>query len=150
MKTKVLQEIGNKLFSRKEISLEIDHKNSQTPSRAELYKFMSVKFKAPAEQIVLKKMKTGFGSNKSMLKIYIYDNVEVISKIENKHFAARREKAFEAEKKAVEEANAKKAEEKATAEAPVEETPAEETSTEEVAEVEATETEETKEEESTE
>jgi ribosomal protein S24E len=141
MKTKVIEESENKLFSRKEINLEIDHKNSQTPSRAELYKFMSVKFKAPAEQIVLKKMKTGFGSNKSMLKIYIYDNVDVISKIENKHFAARREKAFEAEKKAVEEAAAKKTEEKEVAEAAAEETLAEETTTE---------TEETKEEESTE
>ncbi len=139
MKTKVLQETENKLFSRKEINLEIDHNKSQTPSRAELYKFMSVKFKAPAEQIVLKKMKTGFGSNKSLAKFYIYDNAEVISKIENKHFAARREKAFEAEKKAAEEAKAKKAEEKAAAETPKEE----------VAEAE-TESEETKEEESTE
>ena len=139
MKTKVLQETENKLFSRKEINLEIDHNKSQTPSRAELYKFMSVKFKAPAEQIVLKKMKTGFGSNKSLAKFYIYDNAEVISKIENKHFAARREKAFEAEKKASEEAKAKKAEEKAAAETPKEE----------VAEAE-TESEETKEEESTE
>ena len=149
MKTKVLQETENKLFSRKEINLEIDHKNAQTPSRAELYKFMSVKFKAPAEQIVMKKMKTGFGSNKSVLKVYIYDNAEVISKIENKHFTARREKAFEAEKKAAEEAEAKKAEEKAAAEAPAEEAVAE-TETEEVAEAEATETEETKEEETTE
>ena len=139
MKTKVLQETENKLFSRKEINMEIDHNKSQTPSRAELYKFMSVKFKAPAEQIVLKKMKTGFGSNKSLAKFYIYDNAEVISKIENKHFAARREKAFEAEKKAAEEAKAKKAEEKAAAETPKEE----------VAEAE-TESEETKEEESTE
>ncbi|MBT5274385.1 hypothetical protein HOH11_01295 [Candidatus Woesearchaeota archaeon] len=137
MKTKVIQETENKLFSRKEINLEIDHKNAQTPSRAELYKFMSVKFKAPAEQIVLKKMKTGFGSTKSMLKIYIYDNVDIISKIENKHFAARREKAFEAEKKADEQAAAKKAEEKEAAEAPKEE-------------VTESETEETKEEESTE
>jgi len=150
MKTKVLQETENKLFSRKEINLEIDHKNTQTPSRAELYKFMSVKFKAPAEQIVLKKMKTGFGSNKSLAKFYIYDNAEVISNIQNKHFATRREKAFEAEKKAAEEAKAKKAEEKAAAETPAEETPAEETSTEDVAEAEATETEETKEEEATE
>jgi ribosomal protein S24E len=141
MKTKVIEESENKLFSRKEINLEIDHKNAQTPSRAELYKFMSVKFKAPAEQIVLKKMKTGFGSNKSMLKIYIYDNADVISKIENKHFAARREKAFEAEKKAVEEAAAKKTEEKEVAEVPAEETLAVETTTE---------TEETKEKESTE
>ena len=140
MKTKVIEETENKLFSRKEINLEIDHKNAQTPSRAELYKFMSVKFKAPAEQIVLKKMKTGFGSNKSMLKIYIYDNVDVISKIENKHFAARREKAFKSEKKATEKTATKKAEEKAAAEAPKEE----------VVEAEATETEETKEEESTE
>jgi len=137
MKTKVIQETENKLFSRKEINLEIDHKNAQTPSRAELYKFMSVKFKAPAEQIVLKKMKTGFGSTKSMLKIYIYDNVDIISKIENKHFAARREKAFEAEKKADEQAEAKKAEAKEAAEAPKEE-------------VTESETEETKEEESTE
>jgi|TARA_Y100000310_G_scaffold326904_1_gene392472 ribosomal protein S24E len=146
MKTKVLQETENKLFLRKEINLEIDHKNAQTPSRAELYKFMSVKFKAPAEQIVMKKMKTGFGSNKSLLKVYIYDNAEVISKIENKHFTARREKAFEAEKKAAEEAEAKNAEE-ATAEAPAEEVQAEESTTEEVAEAE---TEETKEEESAE
>lgn len=145
MKTKVLQETENKLFSRKEINLEIDHNNAQTPSRAELYKFMSVKFKAPAEQIVLKQMKTQFGANKSLAKVYIYENAEVISRIENKHFAVRREKAFEAEKKAAEEAEAKKAEEKAAAEAP-----AEETTTEEVAEAEATETEETKEEESTE
>lgn len=137
MKTKVLQETENKLFSRKEINLEIDHNKAQTPSRAELYKFMSVKFKAPAEQIVLKKMKTEFGANKSLVKFYIYDNAEVISKIENKHFASRREKAFEAEKKAAEEAKAKKAEEKVAAEAPKEE----------VAE---TESEETKEEESTE
>ncbi len=135
MKTKVLQETENKLFSRKEINLEIDHNKSQTPSRAELYKFMSVKFKAPAEQIVLKKMKTEFGANKSLAKFYIYDNAEVISRIENKHFAARREKAFEAEKKAAEEAETKKAEEKSTAEAPAEETVAEE-----VIEAEATET----------
>ena len=134
MKTKVLQETENKLFSRKEINLEIDHNKSQTPSRAELYKFMSVKFKAPAEQIVLKKMKTGFGSNKSLAKFYIYDNAEVISKIENKHFAARREKAFEAEKKAAEEAKAKKAEEKAAAETPKEEVAEAETESEETKE----------------
>jgi small subunit ribosomal protein S24e len=142
MKTKVLQETENKLFSRKEINLEIDHNNAQTPSRAELYTFMSVKFKSPAEQIVLKKMKTEFGANKSLAKFYIYDNAEVISRIENKHFAARRDKAFEAERKAAEESAAKKAEEKVTAEAPKEE----------VVEVEAkeTESEETKEEESTE
>ena len=142
MKTKVLQETENKLFSRKEINLEIDHNKAQTPSRAELYKFMSVKFKSPAEQIVLKKMKTEFGANKSLAKFYIYDNAEVISKIENKHFAIRREKAFEAEKKVAEEATTKKAEEKVVDEAPKEE----------VAEAEATETEseEIKEEESTE
>ena len=139
MKTKVLQETENKLFSRKEINLEIDHNNSQTPSRAELYKFMSVKFKAPAEQIVLKKMKTGFGSNKSLAKFYIYDNAEVISKIENKHFAARREKAFEAEKKAAEEAKAKKAEEKAAAETPKKEVAESETESEETKEEESTE-----------
>ena len=139
MKTKVLQETENKLFSRKEINLEIDHNKSQTPSRAELYKFMSVKFKAPAEQIVLKKMKTGFGSNKSLAKFYIYDNAEVISKIENKHFAARREKAFEAEKKAAEEAKAKKAEEKAAAETPKEEVTEAESETEETKEEESTE-----------
>ena len=142
MKTKILQETENKLFSRKEVNLEIDHKNAQTPSRAELYKFMSVKFKSPAEQIVLKKMKTEFGANKSLAKFYIYDNSEVISKIENKHFAVRREKAFEAETKSAEEAKSKKVEEKVTAETPKEE----------VIEAEATETdaEETKEEESTE
>ena len=142
MKTKVLQETENKLFSRKEINLEIDHNKAQTPSRVELYKFMSVKFKSPAEQIVLKKMKTEFGANKSLAKFYIYDNAEVISKIENKHFAIRREKAFEAEKKVAEEATTKKAEEKVVDEAPKEE----------VAEAEATETEseEIKEEESTE
>ncbi|MBT4135228.1 hypothetical protein HOE39_02695 [Candidatus Woesearchaeota archaeon] len=139
MKTKVLQETENKLFSRKEINLEIDHNKSQTPSRAELYKFMSVKFKAPAEQIVLKKMKTGFGSNKSLAKFYIYDNAEVISKIENKHFAARREKAFEAEKKAAEEAKAKKAEEKAAAETPKEEVTEAESESEETKEEESTE-----------
>jgi ribosomal protein S24E len=139
MKTKVLQETENKLFSRKEINLEIDHNKSQTPSRAELYKFMSVKFKAPAEQIVLKKMKTGFGSNKSLAKFYIYDNAEVISKIENKHFAARREKAFEAEKKASEEAKAKKAEEKAAAETPKEEVTEAESESEETKEEESTE-----------
>jgi ribosomal protein S24E len=138
MKTKVIQEIENKLFSRKEINLEIDHKNAQTPSRAELYKFMSVKFKTPAEQIVLKKMKTGFGSNKSMLKLYIYDNIDVISKIENKHFAARREKAFETEKK-----SAEKVEEKNETEIVAEE------KTEEVAETESVETKKTEEEEST-
>ena len=139
MKTKVIQETENKLFSRKEINLEIDHNKSQTPSRAELYKFMSVKFKAPAEQIVLKKMKTGFGSNKSLAKFYIYDNAEVISKIENKHFAARREKAFEAEKKASEEAKAKKAEEKAAAETPKEEVTEAESESEETKEEESTE-----------
>ena len=141
MKTKVLQETENKLFSRKEINLEINHNNAQTPSRAELYKFMSVKFKAPAEQIVLKQMKTEFGANKSLAKVYIYDNAEVISKIENKYFAARREKAFEVKEKV---------EEKPAAEVPTEETPVEETK-EEVAEAEVKEeTEETKEEESTE
>jgi ribosomal protein S24E len=134
MKTKVLQETENKLFSRKEISLELDHNKSQTPSRAELYKFMSVKFKAPAEQIVLKKMKTGFGSNKSLAKFYIYDNAEVISKIENKHFASRREKAFEVEKKAAEEAKAKNAEEKVAAESEATETNSEETKEEEATE----------------
>jgi ribosomal protein S24E len=95
---------------------------------------MSVKFKAPAEQIVLKKMKTGFGSNKSLAKFYIYDNAEVISKIENKHFASRREKAFEVEKKAAEEAKAKNAEEKVAAESEATETNSEETKEEEATE----------------
>tara|TARA_Y100000034_G_C6884147_1_gene405697 strand:+ start:328 stop:783 length:456 start_codon:yes stop_codon:yes gene_type:complete len=102
MNTKILEETQNKLFSRKEISMEIEHSAGSTPNRKELYEYLSAKFKKPASQIILKKLNSTFGLNKSQAMAYIYDNTEIIPKIENKHMLKRRENALKVEEKPVE------------------------------------------------
>ncbi len=119
MKIKILTENENKLFHRKEVSFNANHESAGTPAKSSIYTYFAAKFKAPKQNMILKKFNTNFGAHSAEGMLYVYDNDKEMAKVETKNLIERRDKVFKVE----EEAAAKEAEAKA---APVEpETPAE-------------------------
>lgn len=134
MEMKIIDEVNNSLFNRKEIQLEIS--NISTPSNVDVEKLISEKFSTDAENIKIHNIQGKFGVQKFLVQANIYN-----SKADKDNFEVKTKKQREAEKKAAEEEAKKLAEEKkkaaeekaaaeeaakAEAEKPAEETLAEE------------------------
>ncbi len=111
MKLNITSEKDNKLFNRKELSFEIEQEGSATPSRKEILDLLKVKISG--EFIVIRKIESIFGSDKSKVVAHIYKNEADMKKNEPAHLVKRDTKAPK-EKKAAEPAPA-------PAEAPAEE-----------------------------
>ncbi|MFH1325304.1 MAG: hypothetical protein ABIH49_00850 [archaeon] len=87
---RVLNEFENKLFNRKEISLEIETKI--TPKTEEIKKLISDKFSLPAGNVEMKKINGKFGSNNFIINAFVYNSEEDKNKIENKNKKTKSEK----------------------------------------------------------
>ena len=74
MKTEIIDEKKNPLFSRKEIILEIE--SEITPSHAEAEKIVSEKFKTSSEAFKIKKIYGNFGSKIFKISANIYPSKE--------------------------------------------------------------------------
>ncbi len=74
----------NKLLNRRELKLIIGYESS-TPKREEVREFISKQFDAPAENIIVEKIESIFGSRKARIHVHIYDNVEYARKFEKKN-----------------------------------------------------------------
>lgn len=121
MKTTIIQEKKNDLFSRNEVKVSVE--DMVTPSMEDARKIVADAFKADVALVRVRKVDSQFGSRVFTIIADIYDSAEEFNRIVNKT-----KQEIEAEKKAIAEAKAaeeaKKAEEeaaKAEAEKPAEE-----------------------------
>ena len=80
MKLKIIEEIDNPLFSRKEIVANIEEE--VTPNRDYVKKIISEKFSADIENIKIKKILGRFGSKNFKISANIYKSKEDKNKIE--------------------------------------------------------------------
>ncbi|HLD10786.1 MAG TPA: hypothetical protein VJB89_01780 [Candidatus Nanoarchaeia archaeon] len=73
-----------KLMNREEIDGFLEHKNSKTPTRKEIKELISRENKTPIELISLIKIKTIFGSNKTLFKAQIYHEISQLKNFEKR------------------------------------------------------------------
>ncbi|MCW8966176.1 MAG: hypothetical protein OQK82_05770 [Candidatus Pacearchaeota archaeon] len=134
MNVEVIEDKRNDLFNRKEIKFEVEA--DVTPSKEEMLRLISERFKADSENVAINKIEGKFGVQKFLVSASVYD-----SKADKDNFEIKTKKQREAEKKAKEEEEKKLAEErkkakeeaveaKVEAEKPVEENKEEEKSEE--------------------
>jgi ribosomal protein S24E len=81
MKIVIKDEKKEELLSRKKVLLEITYKGS-TPSKEEILKHAASTVKVESEKIIIKKVQPIFGEQKSLVYLHVYDNVDLIKKIE--------------------------------------------------------------------
>lgn len=73
MEIKILKEKDNQLLKRKEILLEINHKNKPTPSRENLLSELSNIFGIENNKIVIDYILSKRGCDKAIAKVKIYE-----------------------------------------------------------------------------
>jgi len=130
----------NELLSRNEHSFSVVYEGV-TPSKAQIKELVVKEFKADAERIVIKTVKTKFGSTTADCVVFIYTDAEKQAQIEDLTMHKKIREKIEAAKKIADEAAAKAAEEakaakeaKEAAKAAEAETPKEEPKAEEAKE----------------
>jgi len=116
---KIISEIENPLFFRKEIKIEVE--SEITPSKVEVKKFLNEKFSISPGTLKLDKIKGRFGSKKFEITAKIYMTEQNKNQIETKT-----KKQRDAEKKALEETKKAELEENAKVEEKIEENKIEE------------------------
>lgn len=86
---KKVRELNNPLLYRKEYLFTIIHDGEATPSRARIREELSKLLGIPADLIVVRKLRTEFGMNKSHAIVHIYENKEKLLLIEPKYILKR-------------------------------------------------------------
>jgi len=114
---KIIEEKQNPLFKRREVKLSVV--GDVIPSKDEVDKFLSEKYKSDPSKIRIKKIDSKFGSKEFIIEANIYDSEEEM-------FATERFSKKEKEKiKKIQEEKNKPAEPEKKEEAPAEEKPTE-------------------------
>ena len=85
----IVKENKNEFLKRKEFS--VSEHFASNPGYAKVKENIASKFKAEPETIVIKSLKSGFGSNNFVIEFYIYDSVEAHNKIEVRKKKAKKE-----------------------------------------------------------
>jgi ribosomal protein S24E len=111
----ILKQFDNKLLNRQEIIVKLE--SQATPSKLDVKKSLSEKFKSPEEQIVIEHIYGKFGSQVFTIEAKIYDSIESLSKYETVTKKERKKREEEAKKAAEEAKKAKEEAAKAEAEA---------------------------------
>jgi ribosomal protein S24E len=114
MEFKITIEEEQKLLDRKMIKGELNFSEKSVPSRMQVLEAIAKKLKVDKTLIIVKEIKSIFGSTNATFEAHIYSSLDIKNKLEPKHLIKRNEIKV-AEKK-----EEKKAEEK-PAEAPKEE-----------------------------
>lgn len=95
---KIIKEKDDKLFSRKEILLDLDF-NGKTPSNEEV-KNNAIEFlKANKELLIIKKIHQEYGANKAKILAYVYKDINNLNKFEKINKKTKKEKAKKEVKK---------------------------------------------------
>lgn len=114
---KIITESTHPLIKRKELIFEVHHQKKPTPKVADVKKLAADYMKKDESLITIKSVKESFGSDKAIVKAYIYEDEKTKSRLEDV-----KKKSILAEKiKAQHEAKKKAMEASKTAEAPKQE-----------------------------
>lgn len=89
MSVEIMKKFENKFLHRVEYVFKIKHDAKSTPSRAEIRELISSTLKVPSDQVVIRRIRTPFGTNESIAEIFIYDNKEKMLEIEPRHILKR-------------------------------------------------------------
>ena len=103
MEIKIVKELENPLFSRKEVHVSVE--DALTPSLIEARKIVAEQFKSDEALVRVRKVDTRFGSKVFTIIADIYSSVEEFNRVVKKT-----KQEVEAEKKAIAEAKAAEAE----------------------------------------
>jgi small subunit ribosomal protein S24e len=85
----VVREFENKVLSRVEVELYIDHLTRGTPSRKELQKIISLLYKVPEDVVIVKKITSEYGRGGSKAYVNIYLSRDAIKMLEPKYILKR-------------------------------------------------------------
>ncbi|MEF8874260.1 MAG: 30S ribosomal protein S24e [Candidatus Thermoplasmatota archaeon] len=83
------QEKENKLMHRRELILSADHEGEGTPSRKDLNTEISNLVNASKNEVVIDKVDTEYGKEKSMVHVRVYDDEEYVEEFERDYFQNR-------------------------------------------------------------
>jgi len=89
--------LENPLLYRKEYVLAIIHDASSTPSRDTLREEISKQLGVNKDLVVVRKIKTDFGTNVAKVEVHVYDSREKMLEIEPEYIL-RRNKIIESKK----------------------------------------------------
>ena len=89
MDLKIISRENNQLLNREEIIVLIDHKNEVTPKRDDIKEKVSAMIGKDKNLIVVEKILTEFGKQRSKAFVNVYQNEEDMKKLELKHILKR-------------------------------------------------------------
>ena len=90
MKIKITSKEQNPLLKRREITFEVEHKETGgTPSRLEVRKELASKLKKDVELVYVKRMETRTGTMTVVGKATAYDSAEQAKLVEPEHIIIR-------------------------------------------------------------
>ncbi len=81
--------LENPLLFRKEYIFAVIHDAQSTPSRVKLREEISKQLGVDKDLIVVRKIKTEFGTNVARVEVHIYDNKEKLMEIEPEYILKR-------------------------------------------------------------
>lgn len=89
MDIKIRDKIENKLYNRVELILIIEHPGEATPKRDDIKSRVAAMFNHNEKLVVVKKILTEFGKNRSIAKVYLYNEEKDMMRIEPKYILKR-------------------------------------------------------------
>ena len=89
MDLKIISRENNQLLNREEIIVLIDHENEVTPKRDDIREKISAMIGKDKNLIVVEKILTEFGKQRSKAFVNVYQNEEDMKKLELKHILKR-------------------------------------------------------------
>lgn len=89
VEVEIEQEKENKLMHRRELILSADHEGEGTPSRKDLNSEISNLVSSSKNEVVIDKVDTEYGKEKSMVHVRVYDDEEYVEEFERDYFQNR-------------------------------------------------------------
>ncbi len=89
MRAELVRKFENKYLHRVEYEFLISHDAKSTPSRNEIRDLISEILKVPKDLIVVRRIRTPYGLNRSIVEVFIYDSKEKMIEIEPRHILKR-------------------------------------------------------------
>lgn len=89
VEVEIEREKENKLMHRRELIFSADHEGEGTPSRKDLNTEISNLVNASKNELVIDKVDTEYGKEKSMVHVRVYDDEEYVEEFERDYFQNR-------------------------------------------------------------
>jgi len=78
LQIEILKSVNNPLLNRKEYMIRLIHIKSSTPSRDQVRTLLASKLGTSIDRVIVKSLKTHYGTNITLCKAHIYDSPEKI------------------------------------------------------------------------